>query len=223
MNISFNELVRGALEATDRGATVRRTALGRPYADHYTFAGVAGQPVIIFMSTSAFEPYLYLFGPTGVQIASGRGGVGGSARIPSGDGVLILPLTGIYIIEATSFDVYTQAVGQTLRPATGVYSVLLHGTAPAKPPAAPSELTASAITSQQVNLQWMDNSADWKVFEVISWDGAEWIVVRTVSAGTTAVTIADLTPETTYQFSVRAINANGTSDNAEPIEVTTDA
>jgi titin len=83
-------------------------------------------------------------------------------------------------------------------------------------------LVASGVTSEQVDLQWTDNAADEDGFEVVSWDGAEWIVMQAVGADTTAVTITRRAPETTYQFSVRATNANGASALVEPVEVRTE-
>jgi hypothetical protein len=216
--VSLGETARGALEASDCRSTVRISGRSRPYADRYTFEGVEGQQVALSMSSAGFDTYLYLLDADGAVITSNDDGdVNGMAfpfdsRIPERAERLTLPYTGTYIIEAT---------GQFID-STGAYTVTLIGDDPAVPPAAPSDLTASAITSEQVDLQWSDNSTDEDGFEVVSWDGAEWTPIQTVDADTTAVTIAQLTPETTYLFSVRAIDVNGDSEVAEPVEVTTE-
>jgi hypothetical protein len=84
-------------------------------ADLYTFQGVAGQRVRIDLSAAilpsgtgtGLDTYLYLFGPDGTIIAENDDVVLGSqtnSRIPAGGGFLVLPQTGTYTIEATSFD-----------------------------------------------------------------------------------------------------------------------
>jgi hypothetical protein len=85
------------------------------FADLWTFQGVAGQRIRIDL-TAAIPPnatgagldtFLYLFGPDGSIVAENDDIVLGqqtNSRIPAGGGFLVLPQTGTYIVEATSFD-----------------------------------------------------------------------------------------------------------------------
>lgn len=86
------------------------------YARLYTFTANAGQSIAIDMSSTQFDTYLYLIGPSGSVVASDDdGGSDTSSRIPSGSGAFTLPTTGTYTIEATSF----------LPQATGTFSLTL--------------------------------------------------------------------------------------------------
>jgi hypothetical protein len=82
------------------------------------------------------------------------------------------------------------------------------------PPAAPSSLTATAVSSSQIDLAWVDNASDETGFEIErSLDGTNFAYEATVGANT--VTYSDtnaLAPNTTYWYRVRAINGNGASD-----------
>src|SRR5262249_6894661 len=105
--------------AIQMGATVTGTLSSaacnsqrRPgrYALQYSFSASAGQNISIDMTSTAFDTYLYLVGPGGSVVASDDdGGTGNNSRIPPTSGAFTLPLTGTYIIEATSFA--TQATG----------------------------------------------------------------------------------------------------------------
>lgn len=87
------------------------------YADRYSFSGVAGQQIVIRMtSTTGLDTYLYLRNASGTVIASDDDGGGGvNSRIPRTSGAFTLPATGTYTIDATSY-------GQL---ATGSYSIQL--------------------------------------------------------------------------------------------------
>jgi hypothetical protein len=111
--IAIGQTLNGGLDTND-------CASGQPdrvnaFADLYTFAGRAGQRVKIEMtstsSTSTLDTFLYLFGPDNSVVAFNDDidpGVVTNSRIPdptsSTDAFFTLPQTGIYIIEATSFD-----------------------------------------------------------------------------------------------------------------------
>jgi hypothetical protein len=72
---------------------------GSYYNDRYSFTGTAGQQITIQMSSSAFDPYLYLLNSSGTVVAQDNNSGGGtSARI-----ILSLPSSGTYIIQADSY------------------------------------------------------------------------------------------------------------------------
>jgi hypothetical protein len=109
--IGFGQTLSGSLAASDclavapAGEPERTSA----FTDLYTFTGRVGQRVRIEMTstgTPTLDTYLYLFGPDGSLIAQNDDIVLGdetNSRIPV-NGFFTLPATGVYTIEATSFD-----------------------------------------------------------------------------------------------------------------------
>ncbi len=98
--ISIGQTINGELTATDCGSPVYGDDY---YADLFYFTATAGQRVAIQLSSSAFDAYLTLIGPDGEPVTEDDDGGGGTnARIPPGSGFLTLPLSGAYIIEASS-------------------------------------------------------------------------------------------------------------------------
>jgi len=86
------------------------------------------------------------------------------------------------------------------------------GGAPANPPAAPSSLTATAVSSSQINLAWMDNSTDENSFEIErSLDGTSFSLLTTVGADTTSYPDTGLSAATAYFYRVLASNGAGSS------------
>lgn len=82
---------------------------GNPaYSQLFSFQGTAGQKIAIDLSSTAFDPYVYLFSPGGTiisenddQTVSQKTGATNS-RIPS-SGYLTLPTTGTYYVDVTTF------------------------------------------------------------------------------------------------------------------------
>ena len=91
--------------------------------------------------------------------------------------------------------------------------------------AAPTNLTATAFSTTQINLNWTDNSNNEKGFEVqraTSFDGPFTAIVF-VGPDVTTYNNGGRTPETTYFYRVRAFNADGKSDFSAIAEATTPA
>jgi hypothetical protein len=82
----------------------------------------------------------------------------------------------------------------------------------ALPPAAPSNLTARAVSPRQVNLSWVANSTDATGFVVqrLGADGI-WATVVEVGAGVTAFSDTTVNPAQTYRYRVFATNDAGNS------------
>ncbi|HMZ22283.1 MAG TPA: BACON domain-containing carbohydrate-binding protein, partial [Blastocatellia bacterium] len=88
------------------------------YADLYTFTGQAGQRIAASLTASSFDTFLVLIGPTGTVVDFNDDDVGNNSRIPRGNEFLVLPETGTYLLEVSSFN----------SNATGVYSLSLIST-----------------------------------------------------------------------------------------------
>jgi len=92
----------------------------------------------------------------------------------------------------------------------------------ADPPAAPSELVATTVSSSTIGLSWTDNSSDETGFTVQrSLDGRTFAVVAETAAGVTTYSDTGLAAETTYRYRVQAVNAAGPSDWSNTAEATT--
>ncbi len=80
------------------------------------------------------------------------------------------------------------------------------------PPAAPSNLAATAQGGTQINLSWVDNSSNEEGFLIErSLNGSTYQVIHTTGPNVTAYSSAGLQNNTRYYFRVRAYNALGFS------------
>jgi len=93
---------------------------------------------------------------------------------------------------------------------------------PVDPPAAPTSLSASAVSSSEINLSWTDNSTDETDFEIRrSTDGTTFSLLTSVPANTTSHQDSNLTAATTYWYQVAALNSNGSSAASNTASATT--
>jgi len=89
-------------------------------------------------------------------------------------------------------------------------------------PNPPSGLTATAISSVQIDLAWTDNSTDEDGFRIErSEDGTTFVQIATVATDVTTYSDAGLQPVTTYWYRVRAYNNNGNSAYSNVASATT--
>jgi hypothetical protein len=92
------------------------------------------------------------------------------------------------------------------------YSNTASATTLAGVPAAPSSLSATAISSSQIDLAWTDNSGNETGFKVErNAAGGAWAEVATPAANSIACTDPGLAPSTSYSYRIRAYNASGNS------------
>jgi len=93
-------------------------------------------------------------------------------------------------------------------------------------PTAPSNLTATAVSASQINLQWTDRSSNEEGFEVERCTGSgcsNFALVNTAGADTTSWSNTGLSANTTYKYRVRAYNANGDSSYSNIVSAATPA
>ena len=96
--------------------------------------------------------------------------------------------------------------------------------APPSPPAAPSTLTATPVSSSQINLSWMDNSNNEDGFKIERCIGAgcsNFSPLAQVAANVTTYSDTGLSPSTTYRYRVYAFNDGGNSGYSNEAEATT--
>lgn len=86
------------------------------------------------------------------------------------------------------------------------------GTSPTPtPPAAPTSLSATALSRSEIRLFWTDRASDETNFVVERSTGGAFSVVATLGANTTGYTNTGLSANTAYSFRVRASNSAGNS------------
>lgn len=103
------------------------------------------------------------------------------------------------------------------------YRLLQDGAAAPSAPSAPSGLSATAVSSSAIYIEWTDNSSDETSFTLQqSLDGSTgWTTVTTPAANATSDTDTGLDAETTYYYRIRASNAYGDSSWSSTANATT--
>ena len=101
--ISQGQTINGSLTSSDCQSSQRENT----FADQFAYSGFAGEQISIDMSrtgSSTLDTYLYLIGPTGTVVTENDDidGSNTNSRIPV-TGLFTLPVTGTYVIEATSW------------------------------------------------------------------------------------------------------------------------
>ncbi|MDZ7303603.1 MAG: fibronectin type III domain-containing protein [candidate division KSB1 bacterium] len=91
------------------------------------------------------------------------------------------------------------------------------------PPAAPSNLTATTVSNNQINLDWTDNANNEVGFKIeLQVDSSgTYTEIATVAANTTTYSSTGLDPATLYFYRVRAYNATGNSAYSNEASATT--
>jgi hypothetical protein len=117
-------------------------------------------------------------------------------------------------ITDTAYDV-TLSLGRSVTLAEGgsatfITNTILGEGIPAEVITAPSNLTATAVSSSQVNLTWQDNSPNETGFEIERRTGSgAFSRIATTAANATSFSDQTVAPNTTYTYRVRAVFANG--------------
>ncbi|GAB3940932.1 hypothetical protein GCM10028805_03510 [Spirosoma harenae] len=118
---------------------------------------------------------------------------------------------------------YYYRIRATNASGTSNNSNVADATTPDVPPAAPTRLTATVISPNQINLAWADLSTNESSFEVEqgnSQTGAFTNIAK-LPANATTFEVKGLTDATQYCFRVRAVNAAGPSSYTDPVCATT--
>ncbi len=94
---------------------------------------------------------------------------------------------------------------------------------PVSPPNSPSSLNATAVSQNQINLSWQDNSSNEDGFKIErkTWSGGTWSEITTTGANITTYSDNSLSSGTTYYYRVRAYNTGGNSGYSNEANATT--
>ena len=103
-----------------------------------------------------------------------------------------------------------------------VSSTVLSPFVPAVLPAAPTNLTATAVSSQRIDIAWNDASNNEYGFRIERANASgPFSEIAVVAANQTSYQITGLSPESNYKFKVRACNATGNSDFSNVAQTST--
>jgi len=92
-------------------------------------------------------------------------------------------------------------------PAWSSYATTQNGTN--TPPAAPSGMSAVALSSSSIAVSWVDNANNEDGFVLYRWNGTTWVQIATVGANVTSYTDTGLQPATQYRHLACAQNGAG--------------
>ncbi len=98
---------------------------------------------------------------------------------------------------------------------------------PPEPPAAPTDLNATAVDESSIDLTWTDNADNETGFEIERSDtdpatGANWVALPTQGVNVVGYVDTGLAANTTYYYRTRAVNNDGESDWSNVASATTE-
>jgi hypothetical protein len=122
--------------------------------------------------------------------------------------------------NATSFNVYNLnstttyyfRVRATNGSGNSAYSAVASATTPVVPtnnPTPPSNVTATAISSSQINLAWTDAATSESGYVIERWSGAYWTQIASLPTNYTSYSNTGLTAGTIYYYRVAATSSSG--------------
>jgi hypothetical protein len=122
-------------------------------------------------------------------------------------------VTGFRVTGLTAGTLYTYRVRAKNAAGASGYTNNASATTPvAGAPLAPSRLQLKVVSRTEVEISWLDNSADETDFRIeMMGTGGTFEEIRTVTANTILARVASLLPGTTVSFRLRAKNATGFS------------
>jgi serine protease AprX len=169
--------------------------------------------------------------PDGTTVYRGNVFSGGwSASGGSADSVN--NVENVYLQSATAGTWRVQVSGANVPSGPQPFALVVDGAStltevvapPPVTPTAPSGLTATALTSTSIRVNWVDNSSNETGFAIESCRGSSctnFAQVATVGAGVTTYTNTGLRSRSTYRYRVRALGSAGNSGYSNTASATT--
>ena len=134
------------------------------------------------------------------QTQSGNGGTSPIVRV--GGNIT-------FLTDGTYYSISISSTGETF---TYMTDGISGQPVPGPNPAAPNNLTATAVSNSQINLAWTNNAIDESGTAIErSTNGTSFSIIAVVTANVTSYASTNLTASKTYYYRVRAYNASGNS------------
>jgi hypothetical protein len=167
------------------------------------------------------------WGNNGLDVGVWSTSGGSSNTIDTVENVFIeTPVAGTWTIQVLADEVVQDGHVET-GAIDADYALIVSGGSsgpPPIPPADPTSLTANAVSCDQIDLGWTDNSDNETSFKIErSTDGVNFSEIDTVGADITAYSDTTVAESTTYWYRVRASNAGGDSGYTNIASATTPA
>jgi hypothetical protein len=121
---------------------------------------------------------------------------------------------GNFFVTGTSWSNYVSSGGTSDDIVTFTFLASDGGTTTPQTPAAPANLSATALSRTQVRLSWSDLSSDETGFRIERCEGANcsnFTVAGQVGSGITTFVDSGVSRRTTYRYRVNAVNGAGSS------------
>ncbi len=165
---------------------------------------------------------------TGPGAVTYRGNVfSGGWSATGGSSDTVNNVENVYVQSAAAGTWTVQVNGANVPNGPQPFALVVDGATaapPPPPPAAPSGLTATPISSSQINLAWTDNASNEDGFKIERCQGvgcSSFGEIATVGANVTTFPNTGLTASTSYSYRVRAYNAGGNSAYSNTASATT--
>ncbi len=135
-----------------------------------------------------------------------------------------VPPAGSYTYMVRAVKLEQTASGSYYNPSQGIFATATVSGSTPQPPATPTDLRATAISSSRIDLQWTDvaNETGFKLERKKGANGS-WGEITTISAGGTGFNDTGLTASTQYYYRIRAFNTAGLSPYSAEAQATTPA
>ncbi len=186
---------------------------GGPWAHKYDiYLGTTNNPPLLVENASTFQ----------------SGAQQGQPLLDTGsvdDGVMESYTIPVVLQPGTTY--FWKVVGKTMADKTAsgpVWSFTTAGTGGGTAPAAPTGLTATAVSPTQINLAWNDVSGETGYRVERSPNGSnQWVEIASPNGDQVGYQNTQLTAQQTYFYRVRAVNAVGFSPYSNVANATTPA
>ena len=144
---------------------------------------------------------------TGFEIE--RAPSGGSFAFHDNVGANVTSYTDSGLPASTGYDYRLRATGSVGN--SGYSNTLSASTTAPAPPAAPSNLQASMISTSEIELTWNDNSNNEDAFNILRDSGGGFAEIASVGANITSYSDQTVSDGNTYTYKVEAENGDGTA------------